>query len=92
MSLPKIDIHIYLLNGFADADFFQGAAYIVSSYAQKLRNEQTWRSGPQVVAIPMNNNSGPKYTHVKQEDETQPFTSTSYAYGDANHSFGNSHV
>ncbi|KAN0131908.1 hypothetical protein V8E53_010188 [Lactarius tabidus] len=68
------------------------AAYIVSSYAQKLRNEKTWRSGPQVVAIPMNDNSGPKYTHVKQEDESRPLAGASYAYKDANHSFGNSHV
>jgi hypothetical protein len=68
------------------------AAYIVSSYAQKLQNEKTWRSGPQVVAIPMNNNSGPKYAHVKQEDESRPFTGASYPYRDADHSFGNSHV
>jgi len=65
------------------------AAYIVSSYAQKLRNEKTWRSGPQVVAVPMNN-SGPKYAHVKQEDESHPLNGASYAYRDANHSFGNS--
>jgi len=61
------------------------AAYIVSSYAQKLRNEKTWRSGPQGVAVPLNNSSGPKYTHVKQEDE-------SYAYSGPNHSFGHNHV
>jgi hypothetical protein len=68
------------------------AAYIVSSYAQKLRNENTWRSGPQVVAIPMNDNSGPKYMHVKQEDESRPVAGVSYPYKGANHSFGNSHV
>ncbi len=81
-------------HGLADADFFQGAVYI-SSYAHKLRNEKTWRSGPQVVVVPMNNNNtGPKYTHVKQEDESHPHTGTSYAYPyrDGNHSFGNSNT
>ncbi|KAH8996301.1 hypothetical protein EDB92DRAFT_1793867 [Lactarius akahatsu] len=70
------------------------AAYIVSSYAQKLRNEKTWRSGPEVVVVPLNHNTGPKYTHVKQEDESHPLTGASYAYPyrDGNHSFGNSNT
>ncbi|KAH9073082.1 hypothetical protein EDB83DRAFT_159818 [Lactarius deliciosus] len=70
------------------------AAYIVSSYAQKLRNEKTWRSGPEVVVVPLNNNTGPKYTHVKQEDESHPLNGASYTYPyrDGGHSFGNSNT
>jgi hypothetical protein len=68
------------------------AAYIISSYARKLQSEKTWRSGPEVVVVPLNSNSGPKYAHVKQDDESHPLTGASYAaypYKDASHSFGN---
>jgi len=71
------------------------AAYIVSSYAKKLLNEKTWRSGPEVVVVPMNSNSGPKYAHVKQDDESHPLTGASYAaypYRDTNNSFGNANI
>jgi len=66
-----------------------GAAYIVASYAKKLKDEKAWRSGPG-VAPPPDNTSGSKYVHVKQQDDQIPLTGPSYAYPyrDTNHSFG----
>jgi len=60
------------------------AAYIVSSYARKLKEEQIWRSGPGVA--PPQEVSRPKYAHVQQEDHI-PLTG-GYPYSDTNHSFG----
>jgi len=69
------------------------AAYIITSYAKKLENEKSWRSGSGVT--PLHDTSRSKYTHVHQQDDHHhhganvPLTA-SYAYGDASHSFGGS--
>ena len=70
-------------------DIQKGAAYIVTSYAKKLQNEQAWRSGPGVGAPPPQATSGPKYTNVQEEDHI-PLTGPhhNYPYSDTNHSFG----
>jgi len=60
------------------------AAYIVNSYARKLKEEQVWRYGPGVA--PPQEVSRPKYAHVQQEDHI-PLTG-GYPYSDTNHSFG----
>lgn len=70
----------------------KGAAYIIASYAKKLENEKSWRSGPGVT--PLHDTSRSKYTHVHQQDDHHhganvPLTA-SYAYGDTSHSFGGS--
>ncbi|KAI0292550.1 hypothetical protein BC826DRAFT_969518 [Russula brevipes] len=66
------------------------AAYIVSSYAKKLKDEKAWRSGPGVGVV--HPPAGPKYTHVKpdEHDSHIPLTGASYSYpyNDAGHSFG----
>ena len=64
-----------------------GAAYIVTSYAKKLQEEQAWRSGPGVSPPP--EASGPKYTHVEEEDHI-PLTG-GYPYSDTNNAFGAAH-
>jgi len=64
------------------------AAYIVSSYADKLEKEKAWRSGPGIT--PMHNTSKSKYVHVEQQDHyaaNVPFTNT-YPYSGAGNSFG----
>jgi hypothetical protein len=61
------------------------AAYIVTSYAKKLQDEQAWRSGPGVAPPP--DAAGSKYAHVHGDDHI-PLTGPSYAYSDASHSFG----
>ena len=69
--------------------FLKGAAYIVTSYANKLKEQKAWRSGPGIV--PPMNASGPKYVHVGRDEESHiPLTGPSYpyAYKDTNHSFG----
>jgi len=63
------------------------AAYIVASYAQKLKDEQAWRAGPGVA--PPREAPGPKYAHVQEEDHI-PLTG-GYPYSDTNHSFGAPH-
>lgn len=74
------------------SSFFQGAAYIVSSYAKKLKDEKAWRNGPGVGVV--HPPAGPKYTHVKANDHDShiPLTDASYSYpyNDAGHSFGSS--
>jgi hypothetical protein len=71
----------------------KGAAYIVASYAKKLENEKSWRSGPGVT--PLHNTTGSKYTHVQQQDNhgahvplTNPSLAYDYPYSGANNSFG----
>jgi len=70
-----------------------GAAYIVHSYAKKLENEKSWRSGP--GAAPLHDTSKSTYTHVQQQDHhgahiplTGITASYDYPYSGANHSFG----
>jgi hypothetical protein len=62
----------------------KGTAYIVTSYAKKLKDEQAWRSGPGVAPL---DTAGSKYARVRGEDQI-PLSGASYAYSDANHSFG----
>jgi hypothetical protein len=69
--------------------FSQWAAYIVTSYAKKLQEQQLWRSGPGIA--PMHDH-GPKYAPVRGDQESNiPLTgpSHSYPYRDTSHSFGN---
>jgi len=72
------------------------AAYIVSSYAKKLGNEKSWRSGPGVTPLRASGTPNSKYTHVQHQDDhgaNVPLTNASYAaypYNDANNSFGGS--
>jgi len=70
------------------------AAYIVTSYAKKLKETKLWRSGPGIAIVPVANPaaSGPRYAHVKQDDHESniPLTNAaySYPYKDSSHSFG----
>lgn len=69
----------------------KGAAYIVASYAGKIENEKSWRSGP--GATPLRDTAGnSNYAHVREQDGTNvPLASShAYPYGDASHSFGGS--
>ncbi|KAH9996665.1 hypothetical protein BJV74DRAFT_768972 [Russula compacta] len=66
------------------------AAYIVTSYARKLKDENTWRSGAGVGAM---YNTGPRYTHVHQDDHEHHIPlagSHPYPYNGTPHSFGGS--
>jgi len=59
------------------------AAYIVSSYAKKLEQEKSWRSG--------RDTSGSKYTHVQHDDHGANVPlSYNYPYNHANNSFAGS--
>jgi hypothetical protein len=73
--------------------FLKGAAYIVASYAEKLENEKSWRSGP--GATPLRDTTSSKYAHVQQQDDhgvNVPLTAASYPYPyrDGNNSFAGS--
>ncbi|KAI0249240.1 hypothetical protein BJV78DRAFT_1276240 [Lactifluus subvellereus] len=65
------------------------AAYIVSSYAQKL-NDENWRYRPGVV--PIVGGGGPRYANLKPDDRDEthfPLAGgTSYPYSDSHNSFG----
>ena len=79
-----------LCAAFVDFYFPQGAAYIVTSYAKKLKEHTLWRSGPGIA--PVHPAPGPGYAHVKHDDHESniPLTNASYTYPykDTNHSFG----
>jgi len=63
------------------------AAYIVTSYAKKLKEQKTWRSGPGIV--PGHDSShGPKYAHVKQDDRESNIHLGPYPYNSSSHSYG----
>jgi hypothetical protein len=71
----------------------KGAAYIVTSYADSLKKEHTWRSGPGVA--PLRDASGSKYVHVEQQDHDHstnvPLNNvpySSYPYNNTSNSFG----
>jgi hypothetical protein len=65
----------------------KGAAYIVTSYAESLKKEHSWRSGPGVA--PLRDASGSKYAHVQQQDhDNVPLNAVSYPYNDTSNSFG----
>ncbi len=74
--------------------FFQkkGAAYIVTSYAESLKHEHSWRSGPGVA--PPRDASGSKYVHVEQQNHDHSASvplnnvSYSYPYNDTSNSYG----
>ena len=79
MSFRAVDAKI--INYF----FLKGTAYIVTSYAEKLRTEQAWLSGRGIT--PLLDTAGSKYARVHGDDQI-PLTGPSYAYSDANYSFG----
>ncbi|KAI0262576.1 hypothetical protein BC834DRAFT_890808 [Gloeopeniophorella convolvens] len=69
------------------------AAYIVSSYATKLKQEGVpWESGTSYVAM----NTGAKYAPAGREDYEEAHASLTgasytYPYSDTNNSYGNAH-
>ena len=73
MKMRAVDVESILF-------FLKGAAYIVMSYANKLKGEQDRRSG-------LGDTAGSKYARV-HGDDLIPLTGPSYAYSDANHSSG----
>jgi len=78
-----------LLGGMAVGLIIQiWAAYIVSSYAKKLKEHKMWRSGPGIVPVLVVDPSGPKYAHVRQDDRESNIALGSYPYKTSDHSFG----
>jgi hypothetical protein len=71
MSFRAVDAKI--INYF----FLKGTAYIVTSYAKKLKDEEAWISGIG-VALPLDT-AGSKYSHL-HGDDLIPLTGASYAY------------
>ena len=78
VNMSAVDVEFILF-------FLKGAAYIVTLYAEKLQEEQAWRSGRGIA--PLLDTAGSKYAHVLGDDQI-PLTGASYAHSDASHSFG----
>jgi hypothetical protein len=65
------------------------AAYIVTSYARKLQEQQLWRSGPGIAPV---HDHGPKYAPVRGDQESNIPLTGPYPYRDTSHSFGHPHT